>query len=114
MGGVHLVSPDVGGKVKPARRLLGPAGARAPTAQARAVIATHYTTPGTVQMALMTTATVAGCGLVMPGRQAHDITPAAHGPPVRTNTVIDAMPLVRGAGQLDYVATNTYRIRDNA
>ena len=67
VGGVHLVSPDVGGS----EACSPPARPLAPTAQARVVIATHNTTPGTVQMAPMATATVAGCGLVMPGRPAH-------------------------------------------
>ena len=70
VGGVHLVSPDVGGSKAcspPARPLLR----RPRRLGARVVIATHNTTPGTVQMAPMATATVAGCGLVMPGRPAH-------------------------------------------
>ena len=42
------------------------------------MIATHNTTPGTVQMAPIATATVVGCGLVMPGRPAHGLLLPPH------------------------------------
>ena len=75
MGGVHLVSPDRLVVVKHARRLLGRCS---DSAGSGGVIATHNTTHGTVQMAPMATVTVAGCGLVMPGRPAHDLLLPPH------------------------------------